>query len=116
MTKSKVLTYLLLTFSALTVNAGLSNNDKARNAIAIGRVTYQCGQDSHPKVFVSPKYSIDLASAASGLNYPEVLSMLRTGNSQELVQHRVNELTADIKAGRKTCPDLLSKIYGGMPL
>lgn len=106
----------LLGAYALTVEAELNNDDKARDAIAIGRVTYECGQSSPSKTFVSPKFSIDLAHDVSGLTYPEVLSMLRTGNSQELVQKRVNELEADIKAGRRTCSEFLAKIYGGKPL
>lgn len=116
MTKHNAIVCVFLSLSALTASAGLSNDDKARNAIALGRVTYQCGQNSVPIVFVSPKFSIDLANETSGLNYPEVLAMLRTGNSQELVQHRVSELEADIKTGRKTCKQLLSRIYGGKKL
>ncbi|MEH6448550.1 MAG: hypothetical protein V7765_07755 [Oleispira sp.] len=101
-------TLLLLTIFGLTAYADLSTNDKARNAIALGRVTYQCGQNSTPTVAVPPALPIDLAYEASGLVFADVLKVLKTGNSQELVQQRVDQLKADIKAGRKTCADLLS--------
>jgi hypothetical protein len=108
-----ILTCTFLALTALEVDADLSNNDKARNAVALGRVASQCGQNSTPAVAVSPMLSLDLASETSGLTYSEVIQMLQADSSQELVQHRVNELEADIKAGRKTCKELLSRIYAG---
>lgn len=85
------------------ISKNIGTDDKAKNAIALGRVTYPCGQKTTPIEFVSSKFSIGLAREASGLTYPDIMQTLRTEDSQELAQLEVNKLDAEIKAGRKTC-------------